>query len=355
MREAPVDAWLEAVARELELLRVERGWERLSLDSIYVGGGTPSLLGTGAMAALAERLSRHADWDAASVEWTCEANPESFSAALAADWRRAGVNRISLGVQSFDAEVLRWMGRLHGPEGPRRAVEAAREGGIDDLSVDLIFGLPSRLGRDWTTDLELALSLAPDHVSLYGLTAEAGAPLGRWVREGRETLADDDRYAEEYLAAHRCLTAAGFEHYEVSNFARPGRRSRHNSVYWVGAPYAALGPGAHAFYPPLRRWNLRGWAAYRDAVSRGELPIEGHELVAPEEVRLERVWLALRTDEGLQSNELAPVQQQLVAAWIDRGWARDVDGVLRLTADGWLLLDRLSVEFAAAADAASGI
>jgi oxygen-independent coproporphyrinogen-3 oxidase len=351
-REPPVAEWVAAVGRELAMTAAEQGWTApLELETLYVGGGTPSLLGTGAMQALAEALAPHARWDVDAVEWTCEANPESFTPELARDWRAAGVNRISLGVQSFQEPVLRWMGRLHGAEGPGRAVAAARGAGIENISVDLIFGLPERLGRDWAADLERALALEPEHVSLYGLTAEAGAPLGRWVKEGRERLADEDRYAEEFLLAHERLTRAGFEHYEVSNFALPGRRSRHNSVYWTGAPYAALGPGAHAFFPPARRWNLRSWGAYREAILAGHLPLEGEERIDAEDVSLERAWLGLRTDSGIPLSELGAVQNELSLQWCRQGWAMRSGGVLRLTAEGWLLLDRLAVDFAAAAGA----
>jgi oxygen-independent coproporphyrinogen-3 oxidase len=348
-REAPTEAWLEAVSGELRLLAAERGWEGpLELDTLYVGGGTPSLLGTGAMAALAERLRAHAVWDADTVEWSCEANPESFTPELASDWRAAGVNRISLGAQTFHAPALRWMGRLHGPEGPVRAMLAARAAGFDNVSVDLIFGLPGRLGRDWAADLERALELEPEHVSLYGLTAEPGAPLGRWVGEGREALADEDRYADEYLLAHERLTVAGFEHYEVSSFGLPGRASRHNSVYWTGAPYAALGPGAHAFYPPLRRWNLRSWDAYREAVGQGRLPTDDEEVVDAADAALERVWLGLRTRPGHPLEEATAAQRELAARWTEQGWGTVEGGRLRLTARGWLLLDRLAVEMAGA-------
>lgn len=353
-REPPVEAWLDAVTAELRLTAEEQGWSGpLELDTVYVGGGTPSLLGTGAMSALVERLRPFAGWDPATVEWTAEANPESFTPELAHDWRAAGVNRISLGAQTFHPPALRWMGRLHGPEGPARAVLAARAAGFDNLSVDLIFGLPAHLGRDWGADLERALELEPEHVSLYGLTAEAGAPLGRWVREGRETLADEDRYADEYLLAHERLTAAGFRHYEVSNFGLPGRASRHNSVYWTGAPYAALGPGAHAFYPPLRRWNLRSWDAYREALAEGRLPVEDTEVVDAEEAALEGVWLGLRTDRGYPLSAASPGQRELAETWEREGWARTEGGVLRLTARGWLLLDRLAVELAAAGERAA--
>ena len=347
-REPPTAEWLDAITAEFGLLARERGWgDALELDTLYVGGGTPSLLAPDAMQALGQRLTPYAVLQS-GAEWTCEANPESFTPALARAWRSAGVSRISLGVQTFDARALRWMGRLHGPEGPARAVLAARAADIQDVSVDLIFALPERLERSWEADLEHALALEPEHISLYGLTAESGAPLGRRVSEGRERMPDDERYADEYLLAHERLVAAGYEHYEVSNFARPGYRSRHNPVYWTGAPYAALGPGAHAFYPPLRRWNLRGWDTYRGALQSQQLPVDGEEVVDAESAALERIWLGLRTCDGVPLATSNPAQQDLAAAWVQRGWARLQDGTVRLTPEGWLLLDRLAVEYAEA-------
>jgi oxygen-independent coproporphyrinogen III oxidase len=349
VQEPPTGAWLDAVGTELALTVAERGWaDTLPVDTFYVGGGTPSLLGPSVMAGLADRLRPFLAWDAALVEWTSEANPESFTPELARAWRRAGVNRISLGVQTFHEPSLRWMGRLHGPDGPARAMRAARDAGFDNVSVDLIFALPQRLGRDWPDDLDRALALEPEHVSLYGLTAEAGAPLGRWVREGRETMADEDRYADEYLLAHERLTAAGFRHYEVSNFARADLVSRHNSAYWTGEPYIALGPGAHAFFPPVRRWNLRSWDAYRDALSAGRLPLEGEERIGPHEAALEAVWLGLRTDLGFELRAATAAQSASLEEWVRLGWAATADGRVRLSADGWLLLDRLATELALA-------
>ncbi|MEX2583598.1 MAG: radical SAM family heme chaperone HemW [Gemmatimonadota bacterium] len=344
IREPPVAEWLDCVLAELDLTARDRDWhDALELDTLYVGGGTPSLLGTGAMASLLERTRPRARLGP-GAEWTCEANPESFGRELAADWRAAGVNRLSLGVQTFDAGALRWMGRLHGPGGPARAVSAARTAGLDNVSIDLIFGLPSRLKRDWRADLERAIALEPEHVSLYGLTAESGAPLGRWVSEGRETLADEDRYADEYLLAHERLTAAGFEAYEVSNFALPGKRSKHNFVYWTGAPYAALGPGAHAYFPPLRRWNLGSWSAYRDALAAGRLPTDDQEVVDSDATDLERIWLGLRTADGLSLDGLVRAQAEMVRSWTATGFAAARDGMVRLTPSGWLLLDRMAME-----------
>src|SRR5690606_8333608 len=150
---------------------------------------------------------------------------------------------------------------------------------IENINIDLIFALPTRFNRDWQSDLLRVLDLAPEHVSLYGLTAEQGTPLGRWVAEGRETLAGEDEYAEQYLLAARMLADAGYIHYEVSNFARPGHESRHNRAYWTGAAYLGLGPGAHSLLPPVRRWNTRDWQHYRARVTQGELPLDGSEQV----------------------------------------------------------------------------
>lgn len=351
MRQPPLTAWLEAIAAECELVAAVEAWdEPLALETVYVGGGTPSLLGAGVMAELRTRLERWARWDATPLEWTVEANPESVDGVLARDWHTAGVNRVSLGVQSFHEPALRWMGRLHGPDGAARAMDAARAAGIGNVSIDLIFGLPDRLGRDWATDLERALALEPDHISLYGLTAEPGAALGRWVNEGREALPHEDVYAREYLLAAQMLRAAGFRHYEVSNFAQPGRESRHNSAYWTGAAYLGLGPSAHSYASPMRRWNVRDWDAYRERVARRERPIADEEQITGDAARLEAVWLALRTAAGLPAADWSRAQERVVHGWVQTGRAERTASGVRLTPRGWLLLDRLAVDFDAAAE-----
>lgn len=336
---APVDAWLDAVAREL---RMRMPHTRLS--TIYVGGGTPSLLGTGTMARLRAVLRNHADWDDATVEWTAEANPETFTQKLAEDWVAAGVNRVSLGAQTFHEPTLRWMGRMHGSEGPRHAVNAAKAAGIDNVSIDLIFGLPARLERSWTHDLARTLELDPMHVSLYGLTAESGTPLGRWVKEGSETMIGEERYQEEYLEAVSTLTGAAFGHYEVSNFARNDAVSRHNKAYWEHKPYIGLGPGAHSFDPPVRSWNVRDWAEYRRRLSEGVSPEDGRETLSQDDVALEAIWLGLRSDAGLDTSRLTAGQLAKAEEWRQQGWANVRHGTLTLNRRGWLLLDRLSVE-----------
>lgn len=343
-RVPPVDAWLESIASELALRQHRAGWSHLHLRTIYVGGGTPSLLGVDAMGRLGEILRRFATWDGTAVEWTAEANPESFTADIARDWAAAGVNRISLGAQTFSAEALAWMGRMHGPDGPGRALDAAREAGIDNVSLDLIFALPGRLERDWAGDLDRVVQLAPAHVSLYGLTAEPATPLGRWVASGREVMADEDRYAEEYLLAAEKLGSAGFDHYEVSNFAVPGAESRHNQAYWRHRPYIGLGPGAHSFEPPVRSWNVRDWAEYARRLQAGESPEESREEVGADAEALERVWLGLRSSDGLALDSLSAAQRERAEDWERSGLAERSAGVVRLTRHGWLLLDRLAVE-----------
>lgn len=341
--EPPVVAWTEAVGRELAEVTSERGWTRLPLVTAYLGGGTPSLLGEGAVGRLVDALAPYADF-AGVAEFTAEANPESFTAALAEDWRGAGVGRVSFGAQTFHAPSLRWMGRLHGPDGPARAVANARGAGIDNVGLDLIFGLPERLGRDLGADLDRILALEPDHISVYGLSVEPDTPLGRWVAAGRERLPDPDRYGEEYLAVAERLRAEGYRHYEVSNFARPGRESRHNAAYWRGVPYLGLGSGAHSFVAPERWWNHRDWGEYREAVRSGRGARAASEVVGPDQARLEAIWLGLRTAEGLERRSLGPGQAELVERWDRQGWTVRDPNAVRLSLAGWLLLDRLAVD-----------
>src|SRR5205814_10560524 len=188
-----------------------------------------------------------------NVEITLEANPEDVTPDHAKAWRASGINRVSLGAQSFDDAVLKWMHRSHDAARIGAAVHALRGAGIDNISLDLIFALPAELQRDWERDLELALSLGPNHLSLYGLTVEERTPLARWISRGAIAAPDDDRYAEEYLLAHLRLAASGYHFYEVSNACRGDAESRHNSAYWSGRPYLGLGPAAHSYDGRARR------------------------------------------------------------------------------------------------------
>ena len=347
-RTGDTDGWCAALTSELDLRR-RQGVELADrLRTLYVGGGTPSLLGPDAMGSLARVLgpARLAD---PSLEWTAEANPESLTPEVASAWRDAGVTRLSLGVQSFQAAPLRWMGRLHGAEGAVRAVETARAAGFEEISVDLIFALPDAVTRSWDEDLERVADLGVPHVSLYGLTAEPGTGLGRGVEAGRVRMADDERYRTEFLEAHARLTAAGYRHYEVSNFALAGSESRHNVAYWDRSPYLGLGNGAHSFVAPERWWNVHEWADYRDALLRGDDSLDTVERLDRDGDRLEAIWTGLRTDRGLELGAWHEAAGAAARDWASRGLAEVGDGRVRLTAEGWLLLDSLALEFDAAA------
>ncbi len=337
-RETPSAEYVGAVLREWTERRAHAAWAGSpGLDSIYFGGGTPSRLAPDAIAELIARLGTDRPL-APAAEITLEANPEDVTVSAAAAWRAAGVNRLSLGVQSLDDRVLAWMHRTHDSRAVPAAVAAARAAGFDDISLDLIFGLPAELERDWSADLAAALVLAPEHLSLYGLTTEPHTPLARWTQRGIVRPIEEQRYAAEYLTAHTTLTAGGFEHYVVSNAARPGRRARHNSAYWGRAPYLGLGPSAHSAAGGERWWNLREWPAYARAVAEGHEWVAGREAPNPASVRLEELYLGLRTAEGAPAG-LVP--EPAMAGWVRSGWAELAGGRIRLTVEGWLRLDAL--------------
>jgi oxygen-independent coproporphyrinogen-3 oxidase len=337
-REVPSRAYVEAALQEWAARLREPPWDREAVvETIYFGGGTPSRLEPRAIDQLLDRI--RSDRRVSLVtEITLEANPDDVSRTAAAAWRAAGVNRLSLGAQSFSVDALRWMHRTHDPHAIGRAVEAARASGFDNISLDLIFALPDAIQRNWAHDLDRALALAPEHVSLYGLTTEPGTPLARWSASGRIRPTDDGCYADEYLLAHERLSTAGFEHYEVSNAGRPGYRSRHNSAYWTRAPYLGIGPSAHSGHGNRREWNIREWAAYERSARAGAPLIEGRETLDQAAVRLEEIYLGLRTLEGIPRDW---IPESKSAEWRQRDWALVSDGRLSLTLEGWLRLDAL--------------
>lgn len=344
-REVPWRAFADAVARECDLRQVKAQCPPVA--TLYLGGGTPSRLGADGVQAVFDGLREQVVLQP-GAEVTLEANPEDITPQAVAAWRAAGVTRLSIGVQSFDDLVLSWMHRVHDAAGAERAIRIARDGGLASFSLDLIFATPDRLARDWERDLDRVLALEPDHVSLYGLTVEAHTPLGRWHARGEEQEAPEERYAREFLLAHQRLVAAGFEHYEVSNFARPGRRARHNSAYWRGVPYLGLGPSAHGYDGAARRWNLDAYAAWARAVGELRDPVAGEEWLTADNRAAEAVYLGLRTTDGLA---VTPEEAQHVAAWVDAGWVslqRDGNGLrLECTTQGWLRLDALAAALTA--------
>jgi oxygen-independent coproporphyrinogen-3 oxidase len=341
-RTVPALEFIDAIMAEVATRRIVI--DGSSLKSLYLGGGTPSQLGGGGIRALLDAFRRATGVDEFSTkgsptEVTIEVNPEDVSPAAAAAWVAAGVDRVSLGAQSFHDPVLQWMHRGHSPEAIETAVRDLRAAGIRNLSLDLIFAVPSALGRTWRTDLDRALELAPEHLSLYGLTVEPHTPLGKWTARGEAIEAPEDRYVDEFLEADGRLTAAGYEHYEVSNYGKPGRHSRHNRAYWSGVPYLGLGPSAHGFDGDERRWNIPALGAWETAVGEGRDPMEGAERLDAAARIAEAVYLGLRTTDGLT---ITQHEHKTVTPWVRAGWGRLEGDRFILSAQGWLRLDAIA-------------
>ena len=340
-RKEPVAAYLGALAREVARVGIPA-----DLDTVYLGGGTPSRLGGHGIAALAALIGLPRQ----PAEFTIEANPEDVTPESVRAWVSSGVNRLSLGAQSFDDRVLAWMHRTPATQ-IGAAAAAARRGGIANLSLDLIFALPATLGRDWRRDLDRAVALEPDHISLYGLTVEPGTALFRQLGRGEMTAASEQHYEEEYLLAHQRLAAAGYRFYEVSNAARPGREAVHNRAYWRLAPYLGLGPSAHSFDGVSRWWNEPAYARWQRLLDGGQSPVAGREILNEHQRRLEEMYLALRTSDGLELPAPCPAKlTESVNRWMEAGWAERSSGAarapapperVRLTPQGWLRLDEL--------------
>ncbi len=349
----PAARFVAAIGREHELRERLGEWDGDPLETLYLGGGTPSLLPTEAVADLVRRFTGIASASqSGTLEITLEANPEDVTQEAVRAWVACGIDRVSLGVQSFHPGVLEWMHRSHGPGAVARAVKLLRRAGIRSISFDLIFALPEALGHDFHSDLRAAVALEPDHLSIYGLSVEPRTPLSRWISRGAIAPPREERYAEEFLSAHEFLSVHGFEHYEISNYARPGFRARHNSAYWRGDPYAGLGPAAHRYgcAPSgdwARAWNVDQWAAYEPLVLRGADPTAEREILTLEKRALEAVYLRLRTSEGISWADplirTALRNRSLLDLVIAKGWLQNTGERLVPTPEGWLRLDELAV------------
>jgi oxygen-independent coproporphyrinogen-3 oxidase len=356
-RAADIPRYVDALIAELEL-RPASG----TLETMYFGGGTPSLLPAPAI----ERLVAvaHAQWAASPGEITLEANP---SARETPDWsglRAAGVNRISLGIQSLRDSELRALARGHSAAEAVAAICAAREAGFDNVSIDLIYGIPGQSVDDWRAGLEAALALEPDHLSLYGLQLAmtpdewAAPPRPGAIRWRGRMVArqDDDIAASQYELAEAVLADAGFRHYELSSWARPGFESRHNAAYWLRRPYTGIGAGAHSFDGASRWWNERDLDRYLASVEAGELPVAGRETLDEPTRAFEAVALGLRQIAGLDRVGFRlefgtdPVERYADAMATGQASALiEIDARrVRLTSSGRLLANEALVGFAPA-------
>lgn len=343
LRGARQDEYADTLLREIDLAVdvLDAAGPRRPATTVFFGGGTPTLLPPGDLARMLEGV-RGAFGLAEGAEITVEANPDTVTPSVVADLAAAGVTRLSIGMQSTVPHVLAALDRTHDPANVESAVHAARGAGLD-VSLDLIYGAPGESIEDWRASLEEALRLAPDHISAYALIIEDGTKLARQIRRGEVVAPDDDLQADMYELADELLGAAGFEWYEVSNWARvPTQRSRHNLAYWQGADWWGFGPGAHSHIAGLRFWNVKHPAAYAQRLALGESPAAGRERPDTVAHALEQVLLRTRIREGLPIAELAGEHRQAVAALIADELIEPADafrGTIVLTLRGRLLAD----------------
>jgi len=344
-------AYARALAAEVR--RVGAAWQRPALHTLYIGGGTPTVL----PAMLLEEVLRAVAqaWElAADAEITVEANPGTVALEALAALRRAGVGRLSLGVQSFQPAFLRLLGRIHSAAQAAQAVRLARAAGLQNLNLDLIYGLPGQTLADWQADLEAALALEPDHLSLYALTLEPETPLARRVACREVPEPDAEVAAEMYEYAEARLAQAGFDHYELSNWARtPALRSRHNLTYWHNLPYAGCGSAAHSWLAGRRRANLSDPREYVARIEGGSSPLAEEEAISPAMERAETMILGLRLIEGVSRAEFrarfgadpADLYPAAIAESQADGLLEVDEAWIRLSARGRLLGNQVFLRF----------
>ncbi|MDI6857620.1 MAG: radical SAM family heme chaperone HemW [Dehalococcoidia bacterium] len=360
-RETLIPSYVDALLTEANAWSTACRERRV--DTVFFGGGTPSLLPLDEMARLMEGLSSGFDI-APDAEISLEANPESADAAHLQGLRRLGFNRLSLGVQSFDDDELRFLGRIHTAARAEEACHEARAAGFDNVNLDLVFGLPGQSPEGWQQTLERALALRPEHLSLYALTVEEGTPLAAMIERGEAPPPDDDAQAEMYVRSEQIMARAGYEHYEISNWALAGRRCRHNLTYWGNRWYVGLGAGAHSRVGGLRLANRRSPERYvRSLTDRAPAPspsaphrmpqIASFEEIGPATDIADTIILGLRLIDGVPLNEfsrrfgfdLTDRYAKEIAELQDLGLTELRDDRLRLTARGRLLASEVALRF----------
>jgi len=320
-----------------------------TFDTVYVGGGTPSLLSPGELNAIFSGIRDHFDISDGS-EVTLEANPADLRPGYLRVLRDMGVTRLNIGVQSFHQPVLEFLGRRHTVQEAGAAVDEARKAGFDNLGLDLIYGVPGMDMDRWIDSLTTALSFEPEHLSCYELSLSSGTPLGKALQEGVFSLPDEDLSFRWFMKTAAMLEAAGYVHYEVSNYARDiSRISRHNAKYWDHSPYLGLGPGAHSFLNDERWWNHRSVLKYSSNLEEGKKPVEGMERLSPEDLILETLFLGLRTRKGLDLKalrekacvDLEKEKKETLRTLEAEGIIFIRDGCLIPTRRGYAMADRL--------------
>jgi putative oxygen-independent coproporphyrinogen III oxidase len=336
------ESYASLAIEEIRLARKVLGPAAGPAATVFFGGGTPTLLPPGDLAAILDAVDGEFGL-APGAEVTTEANPETIDQRSLAELRASGFTRISIGMQSAVSRVLTVLDRKHQPGRPQQCVQWARSAGFEHVSLDLIYGTPGESDEDWIASLRSAVSAGPDHISGYALIVEAGTRLAARIGRGEVAAPDDDVMADRYLAADDLLTAAGLRWYEISNWAAsPEAMCRHNLLYWTGGDWWGIGPGAHSHVGGIRWWNVRHPAAYAARIAAGVSPGQAREILTPSERRTERILLLTRLAAGCPLDELSPAGRAAAAAAVTDGLADPAAyaaGRVALTSPGRLLAD----------------
>ncbi|MBC7947864.1 MAG: radical SAM family heme chaperone HemW [Chitinophagaceae bacterium] len=316
-----------------------------ALETIYLGGGTPSLLESEELRSILKKI-RSIHTVVADAEITLETNPDDITEERLKGWQDIGVNRLSIGVQSFFEEDLRWMNRAHSAGQAIRSLELAVNI-FSNITMDLIYGHPLLSNEKWKKNVDTAISMGIPHLSCYALTVEPKTPLQKMIKMGKVEEVNSDKQSEQFLLLMQWLGDAGYEHYEISNFAKPGFRSRHNSSYWQGKAYLGLGPSAHSFDGNSRQWNVANNTIYIDSIAKGRVPFEKEELTPVQKIN-EHTMISLRTSEGL---DLSNMKSEVKEEWMKRAGVHLERGLLRmendhlvLTKEGKLFADGIAAD-----------
>lgn len=341
--------FVSALLKEIELTDNNLG----PANTVYFGGGTPSLLTIPELEQVLDAVRQRFGWHA-NAEITLEANPDDFNSAQLDSWKDLGINRLSIGVQSFFEEDLRWMNRAHNAEQAIESLQLA-VATIPNITLDLIYGSPGLSDEKWKNNLDQALNLGVKHLSCYALTVEPLTPLAKMIRTQQSPNVDDGQQARQFLFLIQYLAEKGFEQYEISNFCLPGHRSRHNSAYWQGKPYIGLGPGAHSFDGNSRWWNIANNQRYIRSINEGQIPRE-KETLTPVQRWNEYIMIRLRTAEGIDLVNLPDLPddpglsqrvdrfKKNIQASIQKGWVAENNMVYSLTDEGKLYADGIAGE-----------
>lgn len=314
------------------------------IETIYFGGGTPSVLNASELESIINSISNnYALVD--DLEVTLEANPDDLHRAYLQDLKRTSINRLSIGIQSFSDADLKWMNRAHTAQEAESCVKSAQDTGLENISIDLIYGLPAMSLSDWHTSLEQAFALQIPHLSAYCLTVEPKTALASFIQNGKSAMPNEGLAADHFTALMDSAHAYGFIHYEISNFCQPGKRSKHNSNYWLGVPYLGIGPSAHSHKGKIRQWNVANNAKYLAALAKNEIPCEQEELTEIQQLN-EYLMIALRTIEGINVAKIAQRYveqvQDVVVNYAQQDYLCLEEGHIKLTKKGKFYADKIA-------------